>query len=387
MSAEDAPLPPDINRGPEILAICGSLVGLALVTVLLRVYVRVAMVKHMGADDWTIVAAMTVMFAEMMVIIPQVQLGAGRHYQYIKPESNITKGLHLNFVTQPLCLIGLCLTKISVGLFLLRITPSKRFRYFIWGLMVFTVLSATGNFLTVFFQCRPLAFVWDFSVPGGKCIPASHLKFAAFFNSSVAVVTDFIFALLPIPMLWRVQLNWKVKTALAGVLSLGIFASVAAIIKITFLSAYGKYGDFLFDSTDLTIWTTVEICTAIIAASIPCFKPLFKRILAGSSARYGSNKYGSNKYNHDGYARQPRSQKSTHTRGTMNRGDDPADDMEMYGQNPRADASIATGYHSKGSSKESIVQHGSYAPDRIMKVTQVTVSVDDQPAGDPKSMI
>jgi hypothetical protein len=58
MSAEDAPLPPDINRGPEILAICGSLVGLALVTVLLRVYVRVAMVKHMGADDWTIVAAM-----------------------------------------------------------------------------------------------------------------------------------------------------------------------------------------------------------------------------------------------------------------------------------------------------------------------------------------
>lgn len=88
----------------------------------------------------------TVMFAEMMIIIPQVQLGAGRHYQYIKPESNITKGLHLNFVTQPLCLIGLCLTKVSVGLFLLRITPSKRFRYFIWGLMVFTVLSATGNF-------------------------------------------------------------------------------------------------------------------------------------------------------------------------------------------------------------------------------------------------
>jgi hypothetical protein len=91
------------------------------------------------------------MFAEMMVIIPQVQLGAGRHYQYIKPESNITKGLHLNFVTQPLCLIGLCLTKISVGLFLLRITPSKRFRYFIWGLMVFTVLSATGNFR----ECPP----------------------------------------------------------------------------------------------------------------------------------------------------------------------------------------------------------------------------------------
>lgn len=31
-------------------------------------------------------------------------------------------------------------------------------------------------------------------------------------------------------------------------------ASAAAIIKITFLSNYGKHGDFLFDSSDLTIW-------------------------------------------------------------------------------------------------------------------------------------
>lgn len=141
------------------------------------------------------------MFAEMMVIIPQVQLGAGRHYQYIQPPENITKGLHLNFVTQPLCLIGLCLTKVSVGLFLLRITPSKRYQRFIWFCIIFTVCSSTGNLrrfltsvrggmaltpvtVTVFFQCRPLAFTWDTSIEGGKCIPASHLKFAAFFNSS-----------------------------------------------------------------------------------------------------------------------------------------------------------------------------------------------------------
>ena len=90
-------------------------------------------------------AIQSVIFTEMMIIIPQVHLGAGRHWQYIEPPENIVKGLHLNFVTQPLCLIGLCLTKVSVGLFLLRITPSKRFQYFIWGCIVFTVLSSTGN--------------------------------------------------------------------------------------------------------------------------------------------------------------------------------------------------------------------------------------------------
>jgi hypothetical protein len=56
--ADAAAMPPDENRGPEILAVCGSLVGLALVVVALRVWVRAKMVRHMGSDDWTIIAAM-----------------------------------------------------------------------------------------------------------------------------------------------------------------------------------------------------------------------------------------------------------------------------------------------------------------------------------------
>lgn len=74
----------------------------------------------------------------------------------------------------------------------------------------------------MFFQCTPLQFIWDHSIPGGKCIQARDLKFAAFFNSSVSLLTDLVFALLPVPILWSVQLNWKVKLAVSGVLALGI---------------------------------------------------------------------------------------------------------------------------------------------------------------------
>nr|CDP26528.1 Putative protein of unknown function [Podospora anserina S mat+] len=252
-SSNGVSLPPDENRGPEILAICGTLVALSVLIVGLRIWVRAGMIGQVGIDDWTIIAATTVIFVEMMIIIPQVHYGAGRHVQYIEPPSNVTKGLHLNFVTQPLCLIALCLTKVSVGFFLLRLTPSKRFRRFVIGMIIFTVLSATGNFLTVFFQCQPLAFTWG-GVSEGKCMPPDNLKFAAFFNSSVAVLSDIIFALLPVPMLWKVQLNWRVKSAVAAILALGVFAAVAAIVKITFLGSYGKHGDFLWDSADLTIW-------------------------------------------------------------------------------------------------------------------------------------
>lgn len=43
--------------------------------------------------------------------------------------------------------------------------------------------------MTVFFQCQPLALIWDASTPG-QCIPPGNLKFAAFFNSSMAPRQD-----------------------------------------------------------------------------------------------------------------------------------------------------------------------------------------------------
>jgi hypothetical protein len=341
--------------------------------VVLRVWVRTRIVGQLGADDWTVVAAMVVMFVEMMVIIPEVRFGAGRHIQHIQPPENIVKGLRLNFITQPLCLIGICLTKVSVGLFLLRLTTYRNFRWFITGMVVFTVLSAIGNVLTVFFQCQPLAFTWG-GVPEGKCLPPANLKFAAFFNSSLAVLTDVIFALLPVPMLWNVQMNWRVKSAVVVILSLGVFAAIAAIVKITFLSTYGEHGDFLFDSSDLTIWTTVEICIAIIAACFPCLKPLFRTMFDGSSAR-AQQYYGASSSRYKGYIRNEErigTHKSKSTSGA--RRDNENDDYEMYNK-AQFTSNIKGGISTRGS-EESILSltGGGRCDGGITKTTAVMVS-------------
>ncbi|KAK8091707.1 hypothetical protein PG997_002068 [Apiospora hydei] len=297
MDPASLPPPPDVNRGPEILAVTGTLVAATLCVVMLRLWVRLRLVRQLGWDDFFVVAAMALLFAEMMIIVPEVHYGAGRHFQYIQPPEHVAIGLHLNFATQPMCLVALTLTKVSVGVFLVRLVPTKNYRVFIHAIIAFTVLSSTAGFLTVFFQCRPLSFNWDNTVPGGKCIPARDLKIATYFNSILSAATDLIFALLPIPMLINVQLNWKAKSAIIGILSLGVFATAAAIAKMMYLSNYGKYGDLLFDSADITIWTTIEIAVAMIAGSIPCLKPLFKKILDLSSSAYrGGGKSSRQRY-------------------------------------------------------------------------------------------
>lgn len=69
--AAAAKMPPDENRGPEILAICGSLVGIAMLVVMLRMWVRARIVQHVGPDDWTILAAMVCLLSFLSALMAE----------------------------------------------------------------------------------------------------------------------------------------------------------------------------------------------------------------------------------------------------------------------------------------------------------------------------
>lgn len=80
----------------------------------------------------------------------------------------------------------------------------------------------TENAVQTLLQCRPTEFTWDKSLPGGgDCIAPSSLVVGGMINSSLTVISDFVLAVLPIPMLWNVQMNWRVKASIIAILSLG----------------------------------------------------------------------------------------------------------------------------------------------------------------------
>jgi hypothetical protein len=80
------------------------------------------------------------------------------------------------------------------------------------------------------------------------------------------------------------------------ILGLGIFATAAAIVKLSYVSNYGKTGDWLWDSRNLTIWTVVECNCGIIAGNLPCLKPLFRTVLGSSTYGRGSRKDSHSNY-------------------------------------------------------------------------------------------
>ena len=92
------------------------------------------------------------------------------------------------------------------------------------------------------------------------------------------IVTDFIIALLPVPLVWQLQPNIHAKISLVIVLSLEVFAKIAAIVKAEIQKVVLSEPDpFVHDR--FTLWRFIEFDVGIIAASLPALKALFNWFL------------------------------------------------------------------------------------------------------------
>lgn len=278
---------PNENQGPAILATTLTVTSLALVTLIIRLFVRIRMIRNVGWDDYTMISAMALCVAGQAVIIPEVHYGAGKHINYIPP-ANFVKGLKYNFITQPIYVCAISIVKISVGFFLLRVAATPLFRRTIQSVMVFMGIYTVICLCTIVFQCTNPAMLWDSSAKG-KCFSPQTLRGLGYTNVALNITTDLLFSIIiPIPMLWNVQMNIRTKSSIIAIMSLGIFATAAAVVKTSYLPSYGKKGDWLWDSRNITIWTVIESNTGIVAGNLPCMKPLFHRVLGsiyGSGSR------------------------------------------------------------------------------------------------------
>ncbi|KAK4125698.1 hypothetical protein N657DRAFT_678768 [Parathielavia appendiculata] len=286
------PLPsnPDENDGPRILGATLAITSLALITYGARMGVRLIAVRNVGLDDYFMSFAMALVLAGQGVVWASVAHGAGRHIGDI-PLSDLPMGLKLNFVSQPIYLIAICVVKLAVGSMLLRIANTPFYKRLIISIMAFMAFYTTGCFFTVMFQCTDIRVLWDNTITP-NCWPESTLKGLSYTNVSLNILTDLCFAVfIPGPMLWNLNVNRRTRLSLLFSLGLGCFACAAAFIKIGSLVNYGKEGDWLWDSRDITIWTVVECNTGIVAGNLPTLRPIFRRIL-GSTLGYGSRTNG-----------------------------------------------------------------------------------------------
>ncbi|KAF6808452.1 integral membrane family protein [Colletotrichum plurivorum] len=279
---------PAQNEGPKILAATLTVTAAALIVVLARLYVRIGIIHSFGTDDAVTTFAMATSIAGVAFVVSSVHYGAGRHAGDIDPHDFVI-GMKLNFVSQELYLAGICLVKLSVGFSLLRVATKKIHKRVIASIMAFMAaytiaLSALTQTLVV--QCDDIRVLWDPSVVSG-CWSTQTLQGLSYTNAAITILTDLIFATIPIAILWHLEVHRRarLRISLIVVLALGLFAVAAACVKTSYLPNYGRHGDFLWDTRDITIWTATEMNVGIVAGSLPTLRPMFKRFLGSNDRR------------------------------------------------------------------------------------------------------
>ena len=94
----------------------------------------------------------------------------------------------------------------------------KPFRMVAYVLMAIVACYGIAFICVFFTNCTPLDYPWN-PVPGGHCKDVSTEEIL---SVSVNMVIDTAIVLLPMPVLWGLQLATRKKIAVSGILSLGL---------------------------------------------------------------------------------------------------------------------------------------------------------------------
>ncbi|KAG6017459.1 hypothetical protein E4U43_001144 [Claviceps pusilla] len=336
--------PPTINGEPtaEYLAqsqsesvkcILWVATGLPATLVLLRCYTRLWLRRVFGLDDYFMVAALLLLIAYAAVLTAAADRGLGRHMAYmLQHPQNVIDVALLSFVSQPLVVMSCAFGKTSFALTLLRVAAQRWAVVLLWFIMISMNVLHILISIFVFVRCEDPRHLWNPAIPS-ECWPAYIFDNISLFVGSYSAATDFILALLPWAILWKLQMKKREKFGVAVAMSFGVFAGSVAIVKIQHLMANSDGKDITYSLASLLWWAGVENGLILIGACVPTLRPLLKKLFPGSSMKKEQESNRSHQLitfsNFNVFRPKVRRGQWSTTMGTEIRHDDPSDNLSQ----------------------------------------------------------
>ncbi|KAF7715364.1 Uncharacterized protein PECH_001429 [Penicillium ucsense] len=268
------------DQGPKILVVCWILVIVPGLILGLRVYCKVMLSRGFGWDDATILLAWTLQLIYTAMITQSVHLGVvGKHVNSIPDRDAIPEALKLVYISFVIIIIGCVLSKTSFALTLLRIVTKTWMKVLLWHIIISMNAIMWLCAICYLIQCSPTAALWDTRLmKTAKCWPNIVFEAIALAAGAYSGLMDLVLALLPWPVIWKLQMRRREKFGIALAMSMGIFASITAFIKTAQLVNVTHVHDFTWFCSSIVIWSSAETGCTIFAASIPALRVIFVRM-------------------------------------------------------------------------------------------------------------
>ena len=199
----------------------------------------------------------------------------------------------LQFIAELLDIFSTIFARTSVALFVIRLfAVTQGVRRLLYSYTAFMIISLAVTGSLVFAPCTPAEALWNPTLaPTARCWSPIARKFIDYYNGAVGILSDFLLAMLPAYFLNRLQMQPRLKFALASLMAVGLVPGICAICRTVLtkqtaadplcelkaLQATLPMSDLVLDSFALLVlFGSLEASMLIITASIPALPPLFR---------------------------------------------------------------------------------------------------------------
>ncbi|KAF1918110.1 hypothetical protein BDU57DRAFT_187414 [Ampelomyces quisqualis] len=210
--------------------------------------------------------------------------GMGRHVIVVSAydQMMVRKGDYIFSHFYDLALVAV---KLGILAFYYRVFVHTIFRSVVLATAAFVVAWGIGITVTLFLACRPLNAYWDATIKG-QCL--TMVTFVYFTNVS-NLITDICIFLMPIPMIWHLQLQTKKKLLLSFIFCIGLATCVISSIRLTVVLGRGS-ADFTWYYVPLGAYSVFEPLGGILCTNLPIIWHMLRKRRAMNRSLGSSSK-------------------------------------------------------------------------------------------------
>ncbi|KZL77962.1 integral membrane protein [Colletotrichum tofieldiae] len=270
----------------------------------IRAYVKFSLASPFLPEDWTCAASYALIMLYIAVVFVMAHYGEGYHAWEITKEAyqEVMRWLYASSI---IYIPAAYFTKVTLLLLEARVfavheRTSRGIRIFIITLFICYVPLQTLK--TVI--CLPISSFWDPRTPNPKCLNQRKIFIA---DLSLAIITDFIILVLPIPLLWGLRMPLRKKLKILTLLGAGGIATAVTVYRMYLVVQFLTSKDVTADFVVLDIVTQVylarqtrkrtginynfralELVIGVVCACLPSMNILYERMRRGGTKPTGN---------------------------------------------------------------------------------------------------
>ncbi|CAO2648599.1 Nn.00g078660.m01.CDS01 [Neocucurbitaria sp. VM-36] len=262
------------SRVPEIRWVYSVPIAAATLSTVMRLWAKQYGRNGITLDDYLILIATICLIGQCasgLGFALGPPHGMGRHVIVVSDydQMMVRKG---DYVFSHFYDIALVSVKLGILAFYYRVFVHPVFRRVVLATAAFVLAWGIGITVTLFLACRPLAAYWDTTVTG-KCLVM--VTFVYFTNIS-NLITDIWIFLMPVPMIWHLQLQTKKKMVLSLIFCIGLATCVVSSIRLTVVLGRGS-ADFTWYYVPLGAYSVFEPLGGILCTNLPIIWHMFRK--------------------------------------------------------------------------------------------------------------